>query len=350
MPKKNEIERNNPPPENLKSHMIVSSTEKKSFLENIWKIISLISVLLSFFLLKDIIKFQDWASQNLSESLRIEDLYLPTFAFFATFFVRRLFQFVLYKPLYQYIDDKNQGLERIERTKRVIKWIYDIVYYSLATLFVYTHFGDANFLPPTLLGTGDCNMLFDNYPNLPKIPYLKEYYLVQLGSHFCSVFEQIFFKRNDLKYYEYFLHHYLAFVLIFYSYGIHQLAGGSMIMIMHDLSDIVLSLGRALEGFRFFRKSITFIYAYLSLTLLSWAYFRTFVFPTCMIYQCTINFGTLKAWDMIKNVYTFEYCLLIVLFAMNIYWVVTLAKMLANALKKKTLNNNYDPKLLKKQT
>ena len=295
MPKRNENERDTSPPEKMKlPQLISSSSKKKDFLENIWKTISFISILLSLFLFKDVIGFQKWASQNLPESNSLDDLFLSTLAFFITLIVRKIFQLTLHKSIYELIDDKNQGIERIERTKRVIKWIYDIIYYSGASWFVYTYFGDANFIPSTLFGSGDCNKLFENYPILPKIPYLKEYYLVQLGSHFCSVFEQMIFKRKDLKYYEYFLHHYLAFILIFYSYLIHQLALGAIIMIMHDLSDIVLSFGRALEGIKIFRKSITFIYAYLLITSLTWGYFRTFVFPMCAIYESTIHYGKVE--------------------------------------------------------
>jgi len=250
--------------------------------------------------------------------------------------------------VYSIIEDKHQGEERVERTKRVVKWMYDVFYYGTMTGFVFMTFGEAVFIPPALLGKGSCDALFLNYPEVPTLPLLKEYYLVQLGSHFCSVFEQLMFKRKDIKFYEYFLHHYLAFVLILFSYLTHNWAMGAMVLITHDISDIFLAFARALEGQKYLKKHKVIVYSVLGLTAFMWAYCRTYVFPVCSIYACYQVWGILPAWEMIYITYTFEMSLLVLLLIMNLYWVFILTKMFVTALTKKSLENDYDPKLLKK--
>ena len=89
------------------------------------------------------------------------------------------------------------------------------------------------------------------------------------------------------------------------------------------------------------------MYAYFALTLISWIYFRTIVYPLCLLHEATLFIGREEIWDMIKYSYLFEYFLLNVLLIMNIYWVTILSKMFLQSLKKKNLQNSYDPNLLK---
>jgi len=349
MPKREENDRDLSPP--LKP--IQRNQNKASFYEKIWKTFTFITVPLSLILFKDILVFEEWTKTNVSPRADLSDLWLTATAFIVIYILRKAFQRALYGPVYTIIEDKHQGEERVERTKRVVKWMYDVMYYGSLTCFVFLFFRDANFLPPTLFGSGECSKLYSEFPELPKVPYLKQYYLIQLGSHFCSVFEQVMFKRKDLKFYEYFLHHYLAFTLIFFSYLTQMWALGSMVLITHDISDIFLAFARAFEGQKHFKSQQTVVYGVLGLTAFMWAYCRTFVFPVCAIQTCFVwwreqNELNLPVWLMIKHEFTFEVSLLVVLLLMNIYWVFILTKMFVMALTKKGVENDYDPKLLKK--
>jgi len=51
---------------------------------------------------------------------------------------------------------------------------------------------------------------------------------------------------KDPKFYEYFLHHLMAFTLIFYSFFFNFGLFGIFVLLVHDIGDIFLSISRAL--------------------------------------------------------------------------------------------------------
>ena len=71
-----------------------------------------------------------------------------------------------------------------------------------------------------------------------------------MGIHFESFFIHIFINYYESKYYEYMLHHGVAFYLIFFSYITNMLEGGSVVLIMHDSSDVILTFIRAIADFK----------------------------------------------------------------------------------------------------
>jgi len=317
-----------------------------SFYESLWKIITFAIIPCSAVLLMDAIKFQNWASENLKDQARWSDLWVTAVSAVIIFLIRKTFQVSLFRTFYQIIEDKHQGEERIVRTQRVVKWAYDFIYYGGMTWFVYNYLGDAYFIPGMVFGKGDCDTM-KGYPDIPVMPYLRTYYLVQMGSHLCSLLEQIYYKRKDAKFYEYFLHHYLAFALIFYSFLLHIWALGALVMIVHDISDIFLSFGRALEGQKYFKPN-WFLFIYFGLTTFAWAWCRTIVFPLCPMYSAIKDWGKWpEVWDIVKYNYGFQVVMLGVLLIMNIYWVAILGNMFISALVKKKVNNTYDPNILK---
>jgi ceramide synthetase len=318
------------------------------FYENIWRNITFVIIPLSLFLMYYVVLFQIWAAKNLTERAKASDFWMAAAAALLIHGIRRLFHYLLYPSVYQIIDPKHKGPERVERTKKVSKWIYDTCYYGYMTFFVYHMMGDAYFLPPLLGGQGSCANLFIDYPALPSVPQMQIYYLVQLGSHLCSVFEQLLLKKNDVKFYEYFLHHYLAFILIFYSYYLHEWAFGALVMIIHDISDVFLSFARAVDGQKYLKGNKWMMYLILGTAANSWAYLRVIVFPACPIYASTVAWGQwTELWPTIKYPYMFQYFLMLVLLVMNAYWVAILMSILVKSCKKKALANDYDPNVLK---
>jgi len=71
------------------------------------------------------------------------------------------------------------------------------------------------------------------------------YFMIQLGIHFFSLFEMVVLKRKtERKFYEYVLHHSVAVSLILFSTMSNQIAVGTMILIIHDASDIFMAFSR----------------------------------------------------------------------------------------------------------
>jgi hypothetical protein len=71
--------------------------------------------------------------------------------------------------------------------------------------------------------------------------------MIQLGVHILSVFEMVVIKRkSERKYYEYLLHHFLAASLILFSMTCNEIIAGTIILIVHDSSDIFIALSRGI--------------------------------------------------------------------------------------------------------
>jgi hypothetical protein len=194
-------------------------------------------------------------------------------------------------------------------------------------------------------------------PSIPpaeKYPYLREFYIVSMSAHFTTLMEQILFKRDEAKYYEYFLHHHLSFIMILNSYFQHQWPMGSVIMVTHDLTDIFLASTRATEAF-FKPKGNSWkanlIYAQFTSTVLVWFWSRLYVSAAVGMYGSTIMIGTLggPVWQYIGIAFTFSVSLLYVLYILDLYWGITMLKILLGTLLKKEYKNTYDPKILKKK-
>jgi ceramide synthetase len=103
-----------------------------------------------------------------------------------------------------------------------------------------------------------------------------------------SVFELVVIKKNDRKYYEWMLHHFMAASLILFSMMCNEITAGVMILIIHDASDIFMAGSRtyfeanikkpkALTGFMVF------------MLFLSWIYLRIVVFPFCLLSKVYVN-------------------------------------------------------------
>jgi len=72
------------------------------------------------------------------------------------------------------------------------------------------------------------------------------FYIIQFGKHFARGFGHIFIKSEG-NFYEYTLHHGLAIFLIVFSYLINLWMMGIWVLLVHDISDFWLILGRGYD-------------------------------------------------------------------------------------------------------
>jgi TLC domain len=97
--------------------------------------------------------------------------------------------------------------------------------------------------------------------------------------------ELVTFRRKDeYKFYEFTLHHFMAAGLIFYSGMFNFFYVSVLVLILHDMSDIIVAGGRAYGDMKF--KSKYVLYTIMAMGLLVWIVTRIIVFPTCIIYTC----------------------------------------------------------------
>lgn len=170
----------------------IQSNESLDRTETIWKMFSFFVVGTSLWVTYTLKDFAQWSATHLPASAKFTDLtYVVTLAIFI-YFIRSLFRMLLYRPIYDGLEGRYFGEERDQRAQKVVKWIHDVLYYSSTVIFIYYNYRNTPLVDPLLGGNGDSSQLFKNMPNVPdpvEFPYLKEYYLVQMSAHFCTLVE-----------------------------------------------------------------------------------------------------------------------------------------------------------------
>lgn len=72
--------------------------------------------------------------------------------------------------------------------------------------------------------------------------YLDDFYVVKLTYHGYEMFYTLAFHRGRRDFPEYILHHLVTLALVLFSYSLNQMTLGSVIMFIHDISDLAVSL------------------------------------------------------------------------------------------------------------
>lgn len=111
------------------------------------------------------------------------------------------------------------------------KWLYDIIYYSATSIFCLYFYWDFAWNP--FVGEHHIreSLMFNNWPQWPVEKYMEEFIIIQLGNHLFSTFDLIFFRRKEEpKFYEWMLHHFMACTLILYSALFNFLIYGILVL------------------------------------------------------------------------------------------------------------------------
>lgn len=187
-------------------------------------------------------------------------------------------------PIKKIIDPSYNTETMEKKVKFMLKLSYDTIFYSATTVTSYLTFRNEYWFPSSVGGCGACSNLYREYPNWPadSNTSVEIYFCFQLGVHIFSVFELVVFKKNDQKFYEWMLHHFMAASLILFSLMSNQVAAGLMILIIHDASDIFMAGSRFyVEAYIKKNKLITGFLV--GMLMVSWFYFRIFIFPLCLL-------------------------------------------------------------------
>lgn len=164
--------------------------------------------------------------------------------------------------------------------------------------------------------------------------------MVQLGVHLFSVFEMGVIKRKvERKFHEYLLHHIVAASLILFSTMCNQVAAGTMILIIHDMSDIFLSLGRFYIQTKYSTTSVA-ISLYLLMTSV-WIYMRLFVYPFCLLKNVYANIPQPDD-ELYMIIFEYNYLLsmALVLFLLHVLWTYLLLWLGVKQIRGKPFTNN----------
>jgi len=316
-------------------NQLLTKWKRFDFYQSIFALLTWITIPSSLLFLPNVLNFFEWADKRDIKTAQWSDLGIIIGAAISQLILSSLVKRVAWSYIFENLDDKYQGEDRVERASRVTKLVYDFIFYTTSTVFAFYAFGSTYIIPKSFFGKGECSALFQDYPTKPNIPFLNEYYLYQLGNHGYRLIHHVIVARHEPKFYEMLLHHYAALCLIAYSYLFNFTPTGSMILILHDASDIFLCSVRAYDSMR--NKNKILWYGGAIGVLVAWIYCRLIFFPACLIKECTHHRETFPNWEIVGTPYTWKIGLLWVLLVLHTYWVGVLIYIASQSLKKKTI-------------
>ncbi len=124
----------------------------------------------------------------------------------------------------------------------------------------------------------------------------------------------------------------------------NQIAAGTMILIVHDASDILMALARFFVETTWSSKTKDMI-LYLTMTAI-WIWMRIIIFPFCLLANVYMNRPTASDdWNMISFEYNYLLSMAFVLYGMHLFWTFFIIKIGMRSTGNKGIQNIHDKKV-----
>jgi hypothetical protein len=151
---------------------------------------------------------------------------------------------------YRNTNDPEKYQEGIKVSKKLANHIFKGSYYLFITIFGYYILDQTNFFPRSLLGHGSLSNLFlPGYPQsffFYKPKYFDTYYLICFSYTCADFIYLIFFYERQTDFINMLLHHVCTMSLILFSFCTNYTHVGSIILFLHNETDIFVHLTRFL--------------------------------------------------------------------------------------------------------
>ena len=225
---------------------------------------------------------------------------------------------------------KSEFKHEKEKAKRKMT-IYGLkfVHYLLITIHSYYVYDKLEFFPKELFGHGDMNKLY--YRGIKSFVFFERpalfdfHYLLNLAYTFADLICVLFIYDGQTDILVMIFHHFCTISLIVLSYYGHYDSIGCLILYLHNISDIIVYLGRSflyIVAPEPIKKGIT------ASLLISFIYCRLFVYGK-LIYGYFLNAN----WESYGIIDAFKF-LLICLYILHCTWTYKLIKIMYTALTK----------------
>ncbi|XP_075242052.1 uncharacterized protein LOC142336945 [Convolutriloba macropyga] len=166
------------------------------------------------------------------------------------------------------------------------------------------------------------------YPNITSAK-MTFYYVLQISFYLWMTVCLIWGDVRMKDFYQMTTHHVVTLFLLFLSYSWQLTHGGCLLMLLMDIADPFLELGKICKYLEMETASlIAFV-----IFLVSFIFMRLVLYPMYAVYPCIMHTWEL-AVDM--NKYYLYYSIngfMLVLLGLNIYWAVLIVKVLVMKLK-----------------
>lgn len=272
----------------------------------------------------------DWEHESYTEykdfiALPIFAIFFPTVRFFLDRFVfEKLGRRIIFGKGMQVVE--NETAERRKKIRKFKESSWKCVYFlSAEILALLVTYNEPWFRNTKYFWVGPGNQVWPDQKYKLK---LKGLYMYDGGFYTYSIFALIFWETRRSDFWASMGHHVATFILIVLSYKFRFARAGSMVLALHDASDVFLEVGKMSKyGGAETLASFSFV-----LFVLSWVLLRLIYYPFWVLWST--SYEVILTLDKEKHrvdgaiyYYIFNFFLFFLL-VLNIYWWVLMYRML----------------------
>jgi len=233
-------------------------------------------------------------------------------------------------PLFLRVGDamlprtKWPAAERRARVDRFAGQLWKLLYHSAVTVAPLVILHGQGFWPPWS-SASDMRLVFENYPHVPQLPWLREFYLFQIGYYIHATQLTLTRTRDRPNFVQMCTHHAAVLGLLVVSYFLqNNVRLGTIYGWVHDVCDVPVCLSRLTVDLPHAAPT-AFFYATL---MVSWVYFRLFIYPVRTVWAGVVQCFR-DGWVRWEDAYgwTLTSPLLCTLVVLHIIWFRELVQM-----------------------
>ncbi|XP_072237222.1 ceramide synthase 2 [Leuresthes tenuis] len=166
----------------------------------------------------------------------------------------------------------------------------------------------------------DTREVWTGYPNQSMLKSQYWYYILEMSFYGCLLFSVTFdVKRKDFK--EQIIHHLATLVLLSFSWCANFIRIGTLVMLIHDASDVLLESAKLFNYARWEKTSKTLFVLFAIVFMVT----RLIIFPFWLIH-CTWVYPVLY-YPAFFGFYFFN-VMLVVLLGLHIFWAYLILRMI----------------------
>ena len=143
---------------------------------------------------------------------------------------------------------KTNQVEQIKYKRKLSIYGVKFFHYLFLTIHSYYIYNKLEFFPKELFGHGDMNNLYNkgvySFCFFERPPLFDFHYIINLAYTFADLLCVLFIYDKQTDILVMIFHHFCTIVLILFSYYNHFDSIGSLILFLHNFSDIFVYLGR----------------------------------------------------------------------------------------------------------
>ncbi|XP_030493680.2 ASC1-like protein [Cannabis sativa] len=232
------------------------------------------------------------------------------------------------------------NLEKQWRRKKINKFkesAWKCLYYFSSELFaLYVTYNEPWFTNTRYFWEGPGNQ---TWPDLKMKMKLKGLYMYAGGFYIYSTFALVFWETRRSDFYVTMAHHLASVTLILFSYMLRFARVGSLILAIHEGTDVILEIAKMAK----YSHYEGFASVFLVLFILSFTLLRIIYYPFWILWSTRYEVVSVLGEDiiMVHGVYYYLFnTLLFGLFLCHIYWWLLMLRMLVRKIKTSKLEDD----------